>query len=294
MNSNLGAVSAFLASLTWAIGGTIYASLAHRYPASVINTSRAGIALICFTAALLVSGHNFESFYAITNNHLLWLTISIISSYALGDVLFFTSAKDIGVPAALTIASAYPLWSATAGYFIRHEALRIVQILGLILIVLGVSIVVLTKNTVLQQKNLNPRRGYLLALCTSFLWAMNSFSVSKGSANLDPLLASAMRMAFAFLLCPLIGAFLGTTSKLLIKMADVKKYLWIFIIEGFGGTFFFVYGFANCSLAVAGALTSLAPVLSVPIALATGSERLNIRKLLGIAVVTAGIILLVR
>ena len=82
-------------------------------------------------------------------------------------------------------------------------------------------------------------------------------------------------------------------SSLVVPAGEMKRVWPVFLLESVGGTALFVVGLTHTPLAVAAALTSLAPALSVPFALVIGRERLDARTLIGIFVVTAGIVLLV-
>jgi drug/metabolite transporter (DMT)-like permease len=297
----LGPLAAFSASVTWALGSSIYSKLADHYPAYVINTTRASVGFLLFLitiCGLLFFGHASVS-ANIPREQILWLMISMFASYGFGDVLFFMSAQRVGVPVALTIASSYPLWAAFAGVIFRGEQLSQAQMLGLLTIVVGVSIVILGDGREQLRKNSTSKNnhifGILLGLGTSLLWSLNSFSVSRGSQGLDPIFASGLRMAMATMLCPVIGICMGFDLRraIWVRFIDFKKYWWVFVLESFGGTFFYVFGFAHSSIAVASALSSLAPVLSVPIAYLVMRTKVTWQKMLGIALVSVGVSFLV-
>jgi drug/metabolite transporter (DMT)-like permease len=102
------------------------------------------------------------------------------------------------------------------------------------------------------------------------------------------------RMGFAIALMPLARLFLrGRGTPLLVPAAEMRRSWPFFLLESVGGTALFVVGLTHSPLAVAAALTSLAPVLSVPFAFLIGRERIPGRVLEGIVLVTAGIVLLV-
>jgi len=139
-----------------------------------------------------------------------------------------------------------------------------------------------------------PAAGFLLAGATSFFWALNTFAIAKGGAGLPVAAVNAYRMGFAALLIPLVALLLrGHGGPLLVPAREMRRAWPYFLLESVGGTALFVVGLTHSPLAVAAALTSLAPVLSVPFALLIGKERLSPRVLAGICVVTAGIVLLV-
>ena len=100
-------------------------------------------------------------------------------------------------------------------------------------------------------------------------------------------------MMLALPLCCLMSAAFGVRGKLVFPAQVLRSSLWVFVLEAFGGSYFFVYGLSHTHLALASTLTSLAPVLSVPVALALKIERFSIGRTLGVCTVVIGLCLLV-
>jgi drug/metabolite transporter (DMT)-like permease len=299
----LGPLAAFLSSLTWALGVSYYSQLTDRVQPFVINFTRAIVALPLFLIVfILVQGtHSLDVLAQIDRVHFFWLTASIFASYALGDVLFLLSTEALGVPAALAIASIYPVWSALAGFVFYNEALNQFQLCGLLAIVTGVIVIILCKekgSASFKEKENRVTSNYLvgvgLALASSFFWALNTFSVARGGRGIDPIAANLVRMGVAVLMCPLISLFfVGRFTSPLLSMKDFTRGFWIFILEGFAGSYFYLYGLTHSRLAVASALSSLAPALSIPIAIFSRKERLTLKKCAGIFLIVIGIWFLV-
>ena len=298
-----GLTAALLSSLTWATGTQAYSRLSTDYPPHVINFNRACIAFPFFMIALFIQvgpAHLYETWLQVSNQNFIWLAISMFGSYALADSLFFLSTRDLGVPVALSIGAIYPLWSALAGWFLNGEALVHIQWLGLFFAVMGVVIVILSARARLRPLDGAVRTGPLpnyvrgvgLALITSLLWSLNTFAVARGGANINPLLASGTRMCFAILLVPVSGLLLGPRKSLILSVSDYRRNGWIFIFESFGGSFFYLYGLTHAPLAMASALSSLAPVLVVPIEWAQTKRPPRLDTSIGITLVIAGVILL--
>jgi drug/metabolite transporter (DMT)-like permease len=77
-----------------------------------------------------------------------------------------------------------------------------------------------------------------------------------------------------------------------LSFGDFKKFGLIFLIEGFLGSLFFIYGVSNSSLAVGSAMTSLSPVVSVFALWIFLRQRPSGTTLLGIVTTIVGIVLL--
>ena len=225
----------------------------------------------------------------------------MFASYGFGDTLFLWSTQALGVPGALAISSIFPIWTALGAYLIHGETINGIQSAGLVTAVGGVIMVILNEPRAHDSRKharVTPTtRGVLTAFACSFFWALNSYSVSEAGHGMSAFVANSIRMLLALPLCGLMSAAFGSLSRnresLVLPLGDLRRSLWVFILEAFGGSFFFVYGLSHSPLALASTLTSLAPVLSVPVALALKIERFSMGRTIGIVLVVIGLCLLV-
>jgi drug/metabolite transporter (DMT)-like permease len=265
--------------------------MARHHPAHAINLSRALFAAPLFALLAWAQGDSFS----VSSYQLLMLTLSIISSYSFGDILFLWAARTIGIPTSLAIASSYPLWSALVGWGVRGEQMALSGWGGLLLLVLSLATVIRTGATQvphgLEAKDY--LKGVLCSVAVSLLWSLNTVSVSEGSVGLGAATSNAIRMTLGIFLCPLIGIPLTGRKEIFLPWRVTKKYSWVFLLEGFGGSLFYAYGLVHSSLATGAALSSLSPILTVPWVLWQGKERFSWLRLLAIVGVIAGAWLLV-
>jgi drug/metabolite transporter (DMT)-like permease len=307
----LGPAAALGASLTWALGVAFYSALGERYAPATINFTRAAFALPFFLVwAFAAEGLGaFAAFEAVGWGRVAWFCLSMTASFAFGDALFLWSTQSLGPAGALAIASIYPLWPALAGWVMRGESLSGVSIAGFFVILAGTVLVILSPaRRVASRADAHPQAGaarvsapawavgktagVLLALGTSLCWGLNAWTVSKAGAGLTVPVANVVRMGVAALLCPLIGLVMSPGARLALPWPDLRRLLWVFVLEGFLGTVFYFYGITNSKLAVGAVLTSVAPVVVVPVALALGREKFSLKRSLGVLAVFVGICLL--
>jgi drug/metabolite transporter (DMT)-like permease len=291
----LGSLSAFLSSFTWAVGTSAYGRLSSGRSPFAINFTRALIALPLFFACALISLGGptglLEAGAQISGERWAWLALSMVASYGVGDALFMWSTRSLGVPAALAICSCYPLWTTLVG-LVLGQAVDFARWLGVAVTLAGVVVVILSGAAHRAAETRGRRLGFLCAGLSSGFWALNSVAISLGASGLSPFLANSIRMALAMVIAGGLGRALTPRAPVVIPWRDLRPVLWMFVLEAFGGSVFFLYGLTHAPLAVAAVLSSLAPVISVPIAWMTLGERLNPRKSLGIVLTVVGIALL--
>jgi len=315
--TDLGPLAAFLASCTWALGSSTYSRLSLIHSPFAINFTRALLALpLFFIGALTFQVEPMslaQVFDGVRIEHWGWLSVSVMCSYALADAFFVWSTRSLGVPGALAIASAYPVWTALFGALYRDETLSSLNLLGLLVTLAGVSAVILSA----PQKNSRPTetvelqghsqksnllvRGVTLAVLTSLMWAANSASIAAVGPALSSYQMNLIRMILALILCFFLGAFaylrgrsrhLNARWEIALSWRALRPFFWIFILEAFGGSLFFTYGLAHSPLVLASTLSSLAPVIAVPVAWALRLERVNPLRTAAVAAVVGGLTLL--
>ncbi len=307
----LGPVAAFLSAVTWAIGSTNYSKMTRHYRAFDVNFTRAIFALPFFILAGVMTtggfGDALAAFRGVDRAHFTWLTVSILSSYALGDIFFFMSTASLGVPGALAIASGFPILTALAGAVFDHEMPTLTQWCGLVLAISGMILVILndpkappklTDESVTEKARhpwLKKRGvGVVLAGFTAVAWGMNSYAVAKGGEGVNPAIANSIRMFMALFLIATVSGLATRTSVRPMKSVDIRRYGWLFIIEGFMGSYLFVYGLSHSSIMLGSTLASLSPVLAVPIAVSMKLERFSWVRTTAVATVVVGLSLLFR
>jgi drug/metabolite transporter (DMT)-like permease len=80
---------------------------------------------------------------------------------------------------------------------------------------------------------------------------------------------------------------------LLLSRSDFLRALPVFAVESCLGSYFYLYGITHTPIAVSASLTSLSPVISVPVAAFMGLEKPTLARSLGVVAVVCGVCLLV-
>src|SRR5581483_8845738 len=212
----------------------------------------------------------------------LWLLASVVCSYALGDSLFFTAARRLGVSTALSIASTYPLWAAAAGALFAGERFGPARAAGTLLCVGGVIALVRLARAPDEKHEGSFSSGLVLAAIVSLLWAGNSFSIKQGSIGLDAWQSNTLRYSMALVLLAAQTRFLAPSPRPA-PAGGWRSLLVPIIADAIFGSVFFVYGLSHSDLAVGATLSSLAPLISVPIAVVMGEEKWSLPRLIAVA-----------
>jgi drug/metabolite transporter (DMT)-like permease len=288
----LGPVAAFTASVTWAFATTRYSRASREVGSARVNLARAVVATTGF-ALLRLMQRGEPMLSGLTTDAASWLLLSIVCSYALGDSLFLTASRRVGITTALSIASTYPLWAALWGTVIEHEPLGPARGAGMLFAVGGVTWLVRLGHADPVRSDRRDWGGIFLSLVVSLLWALNSISLRRGSVGMNLLDVNVFRFGAAFVL--LVPQVLLPSARALARspQGGWTSLLPALLVDCVLGSLSYVYGLAHTDLAVGATLSSLAPLISVPFAIAAGEERFDARRSAAIATTVAGIALLV-
>jgi len=306
ISGSLGAIAAFTASVTWAFASARYAQAAESAGGVRVNLLRALAAAGLWLSALaIVQGP--AALVAVDAQHTLLLAGSIACSYALGDAVFYAAAKRAGISVALAVATVYPLWAALYGAIFRAEAFGALRVLGLLGCVVGVAALLVQTHTNRLNARGGATLGIALALLTSLFWAGNAVCLKLGAEGLTLYQANAVRFSFGALLllaqlpikrdlapAPVATPLAGPTGHARVDPWQLARRLWLPLLADTGlGSICFAYGITHTDLALGATLSSLSPLVALPIAAAMGSERVTWGKVLAVSLTVGSVVLLV-
>ncbi len=285
--ATIGAAAALMSSVTWAYGSARYAIASREVAPPRVNFVRIAITLPVF---LLIGLVDRSLGHGLTLHAVAWLMFSALCSSAFADSLFFAAAQRIGVSSALAIASTYPLWAALKGVLFDHEVFGWARGLGTLCCVGGVVALIRLRTPASGSTRVD-RWGVPLALITSVLWAGNTVGIKAGAVGLSLATVNSVRYAFSFVVLGVVmlsGRVPGPKR----PAAGWTPMLPAVFADCVIGSMVFIYGLSHTDLAVGATLSSLAPLVSLPIALRLGAEQLSPAKLAAVATTVLGIVLL--
>lgn len=234
-------------------------------------------------------------FVGMTERHLLLYALSMLSSYALGDLSFFQSTKYIGVSSALALGSTYPIFTTAFGAVFNGDIPSLLQSFALIIAVTGIVLIVKgqKEQPVKHTRKIDLFKGLSLAALAGFGWAMNAFATAQSTLGGPSLtVACGLRMGIAAFLCVFTARATSRYFGKPLPWSVTKKFLWVFVAESFIGTVVYFYGFKHSPLALGTILASLAPLILFMYEVGTGREKLSIQKLAGVIACVGGVVAL--
>ena len=303
----LGELAALGTAFFWAFTAIFFSKASERAGAFNVNKVRLLMAVLIYAIVLLIL--NGSLFYQdLNSSQLFWLGLSGFIGLVLGDLCIFRALVIIGPRLTTLIFSTTPIMTTIIAWVFLGEKLGILDILGITVTVAGVSWIVLEGRPDIRERmeiskkhadSGSYQRGVILALGASLGQAVGLVLAKQGMTNagsdIDPMLASFVRMLIACAIIWLISAFRGKLKEVTLIFKD--KVTFNLTLSGsicgpFLGVWLSLLALNYISTGVAATLNATVPIIVIPIMYILYQEKSSVRALAGALIAVLGVALL--
>lgn len=283
-----GALAAVGAAAMWTINSVIMQRRGVGLSSQGLNAGRIFLGLVLITSVhILLHG----SLYPATADPSawLWLLLSGVVGFSLGDSLLVSGFLSIGARLTLLVFSFSPVLTAVLSYLLFGETLSLYKVVGMLLVIGGIMLVIGGKGEGKAPHALG--RGLLFAFLAALAQALSNVTSKMGLGHVNPLGATQIR---------LIGGAVGIIAMLAIgrRWQDLGAVLRapngrLTILSGavIGTLLGVVLSMAALQMtkaAVASTLMTTMPVLILPISRFVLKEQLHARDIAGAIICVLG------
>ena len=287
-----GEITAIATAFCWAFNSVVFSEAGHRVSSFTVNRVRLYIAII---ALIIFHFIYFGTLFPISlsGNNYLYLGLSGIIGYVIGDTFLFESFLLIGPRLSMLIMTSAPIFSAILAWIFLKEHLSFLEVLAMVITLSGIGWVVSEKKD--DEKKSQKRKillGVLFATVGSLRHATGLLfsklglqgGISTISANLIRISAAAI---FVFGFSIISGVFLKDIK----KMRDKKALLEIgsgSLVGPVLGVILSLEAINHTSIGIASTLMSLSPVILIPVSHYFYKEKITLRTIIGTLVAILG------
>ncbi len=292
----LGELAALAASFCFTFGPTLFTIAGRQVGSLVTNRMR----LLLGTVYLFVF-HWLR--YGTPYPHLalaplLYMLASGAVGLALSDMFLFESFVLIGPRMALLILSLSPALATALAWFILGERLNLPQLAAIAVVLGGVSWVVLERgeaDAFGQRTHRHNSRGLLYAFIAAGVGAIGTLLAKAGmNYGIDAVSAATVRISAGMLVLwtwTLLSHSLTLTADALRAHPKALGIIAVGVLIGpVIGVSLALYALKTVPVGIATTLSSLSPILLLPIGHWIFKERITPRAILGTILATAGVI----
>jgi drug/metabolite transporter (DMT)-like permease len=225
----------------------------------------------------------------------LWLSLSAVSGFLIGDLFLFQAFVIIGARISLLIMALVPPMTALFGSIFLKEYLDLKSYFAMLLTVSGIAIVILTKKRGEKFKANIPVYGFLIAFVGALGQAGGLVLSKYGMNDYDPFAASQIRIITGAVGFFLIFTFLRKWKLVLdaFKNKSAIKNISMGTVFGpFLGVSFSLVAVKYTETGIAATIMAITPVLIIPLVVFKNKEKVSIKEIIGSVVAVVGVALL--
>lgn len=309
-----GELASIATVMCWTIGSQCFEAAGKRIGSMVVNLIRLLIALILFCLTLFITNGNIFP----TNFPLeawLWLSLSGIIGFSLGDMFLFKAFVEIGPRISMLILSLSAPFTAIIGWLYLEEQYLYYQWIGMLVTLIGVAWVILERDNKSLNKNdygsgaikvkirksrKITSKGIILGFGGMFGQAIGYIFSKIGMASsdqmLEPFASTQIRVIAGIFGFVVIFTFKGYWKRVIPALKHKSAMGFVFggaFLGPFLGVSLSLMALHYTTAGVASTIMALTPVFIIPFSVYIHNEHVSLRGILGALLAFAGVALLI-
>lgn len=302
-SNHLGEYAALLTAIFWTVTALAFEKASRKVGSLSVNIIRLCMALVFLSLYSWVTRGLILPVDA-TGFQWLWLSLSGLVGFVLGDFFLFRSYEVISARIAMLIMALAPPIAALISWIALDESLNLKQGVGMVLTFAGIALVILKREinpdseeseTNQKKVKLNyPLAGLLLAFGGAVGQAGGLVLSKIGMQDYNVIAAVQIRVITGIVGFLLMFLFFNKwdTLKIAIKDPVAMKRITLGAIFGpFLGVTFSLLSIRYTSTGVASAIMSIVPVIIIAPAIIIFKEKFNSKELIGALITVGGVML---
>ncbi|MTI46932.1 DMT family transporter [Sporosalibacterium faouarense] len=295
VQSNLGEMAALVTAVCWTITAISFELAGRKIGSLSVNFIRLVMAFFLLGIFTLFTRGMFLPLDA-TPNAWLWLSISGIIGFVLGDLFLFQAFLEIGSRISMLIMSAVPPITALLGFFFLGEVLTPKALIGMFVTIIGIALVILVRKSGDKKLEFNHSiKGLLFAFIGALGQSLGLIFSKMGMGSYNAFAATQIRIIFGIIGFIIVFTFMKRWNKL--KEAITNSYAMKRVSIGaffgpFLGVSFSLLAVQYTATGIASTINSIVPVLIIIPSIIIFKEKVSTKEIIGAIVTVLGVGLL--
>jgi len=292
ISSHYGELAALLTAFFWTITALAFENATKKVGTISVNIIR------------LLLGFIFLSFLSYIQRGLLlpidasqhawiWLLLSGIVGLMMGDLFLFASYPIIGSRTAMLMMTLAPPLAAILGWLVLNESMSIMSIVGMLLVMSGISLAIWSRSEGKQKMKLNfPIKGLFFAFLGAVGQAGGLVLSKYGMKDYDPFAATQIRIIAGIVGFTILISILGRWKNVFLAFKNKSAMKGITIGSVFGpflGVSFSLVAIKYTSTGIASTLMSIVPVLIILPSVLIFKQKISAKEIFGAVISVIGV-----
>jgi drug/metabolite transporter (DMT)-like permease len=294
IQSHYGEVAALMVAFFWSITALSFETASKKVGSLPVNIIRLVIGLAFLSVMNWMSRGLLLPTDASLHNWI-WLSVSGLIGFVIGDFLLFKSFMVIGAWLAMLIMTLAPPMAAVFGWLLLDERLSMMSLAGMVITLAGIVVVIFRP----EGKNGNvavskPIAGLLFAFGGALGQALGIVFSKYGMQQYSPFAATQIRIIAGIIgfivFITLIGKWVSVRSALMDRKAMIPTTIGSFF-GPFLGVSFSLLAIQHTSTGVASTIMALVPIFVIPPSILLFKHKITAREILGTIISLCGVAL---
>jgi drug/metabolite transporter (DMT)-like permease len=294
IHSHTGEFSAILVAIFWTITALAFESASKKVGSLPVNLIRLIFGFLFLSLLNLIIRGRFFPTDASTHNWI-WLSVSGLIGFVLGDLFLFKSYTIIGAWFAMLMMTLAPPLAAFFGWIILGETMDFKSMSGMILTLMGITMALFSKDHENNKISIRkPFMGILFAFFGALGQALGIVFSKYGMQEYSPFPSTQIRIITGIIGFALIITFSGRWNKVLAALKDRKGMTAITTGSFFGpflGVSFSLMAIKYTSAGIASTIMAMVPILIIPPSILFFHHKITVREIIGTFLSVGGIAL---
>ncbi|MGE5350984.1 MAG: DMT family transporter [Ignavibacteriales bacterium] len=287
----LGLFAALVSAASWALGSILFKIIGEKVSPSGTTFAKGAVGVLLLGTAYIISG--IES---IPLQSILLFCISGIVGITIGDTLFFASLQDLGPKVQIILFMLGQGVTAILAMLITKEMPLASQWIGILLTLVGVSLILWDKFIYDQQNQNTNIRGVITGLGAMFCFSISLIMIKEPLGSTSTIGAAFLRMAAGTLGIFIYGLLKNQIPGWVRPFKDMKlaaTLLGAVCVIVFGGFWQSLVALKYLKIAIASTLCATEPLFVLPLAYLILKEKVSQNEILAAALTVSGVFLLI-
>jgi drug/metabolite transporter (DMT)-like permease len=289
-----GEFAALAVALFWSITALSFESASKKVGSLPVNIIRLVIGL-CFLSLLNLLLRGFILPTDASLHNWIWLSVSGIIGFVLGDFFLFKSYTIIGSWFAMLIMTLAPPMAAFFGWILLDEHLNLVSIAGIVLTMTGIVMAMFRRDKENRRVTVSkPVKGLLYAFGGALGQALGIVFSKYGMQDYHPFAATQIRIIVGILGFIVLITLAGKWQPVKEAITNRKAMIPITIGSFFGpflGVSFSLLAIRYTSTGIASTIMALVPIFIIPPSILLFHHKINWREITGTIISLIGVAL---
>ena len=285
-----GQLAALGTAMCWTIGILCFEYSTKKVGSVSVNMIKMYLAFMLFAIfAWIFRGKPFPT--DATGFAWLWLGLSGIIGFVLGDLFLFKALEIIGARTSMLIMALVPPTTALIGFFLLSEILALRHCLGMAITLSGVAMVILTREGETKELK-HPVRGLLYAFIGMAGQAVGLVLSKYGMGQYNAFSATQIRIIAGMVGFTLLMFHFKAWGKFAAAFKNIPAISVATIGSTFGpfiGVYLSLLAVQNTATGIASTIIAIVPVLIIPFSILLFKEKINLREIIGAIIAVTGI-----